>query len=113
MNGLQTTTHISLNLHFPDRETIITGSFHLRYYDEDYDPAIPSEENRIILQSGKIMGLSFAYCDNDEAGTTRDNFIGSVWVPEARYNDHWMNAGDFRAAKLTGKFHSNSGRKNS
>ncbi len=48
------------------------------------------------------MGLSFAYCDNDEAGTTRDNFIGSVWVPEARYNDHWMNAGDFRAARLTG-----------
>jgi hypothetical protein len=55
-----------------------------------------------MLQSGKIMGLSFAYCDNDEAGTTRDNFIGSVWVPEARYNDHWMDAGDFRAARLTG-----------
>jgi hypothetical protein len=95
------------NTHFPEFALSRQGNhyyreFSLKVYDEDYDPANPSEENRIILQSGKIMGLSFAYCDNDEAGTTRDNFIGSVWVPEARYNDHWMNAGDFRAAKLTG-----------
>ena len=76
--------------------------FSLKVYDEDYDPENPSEENRIILQPGKIMGLSFAYCENDEAGTTRDNFIGSVEVPETRFNDHWMNAGDFRAARLTG-----------
>jgi hypothetical protein len=93
--------------HFPEFALFRHGNhyyweFSLRIYDEDYDPADPSEENRIVLQSGKIMGLSFAYCDNDEAGTTRDNFIGSVWVPEERYNDHWMNAGDYRAARLTG-----------
>jgi hypothetical protein len=95
------------NTHFPEFALSRQGNhyyweFSLKVYDEDYYPANPSEENRIKLQSGKIMGLSFAYCDNDEAGTTRDNFIGSVWVPEARYNDHWMNAGDFRAARLTG-----------
>ena len=93
--------------HFPEFVLSRQGNhyfweFSLRVYDEDYNPANPSEENRIILQPGKIMGLSFAYCDNDEATTTRDNFIGSVWVPEARYNDHWMNAGDFRSARLKG-----------
>jgi hypothetical protein len=95
------------NTHFPEFALSRQGNhycweFSLKVFGEDYDPANPSEDNRIMLQSGKIMGLSFAYCDNDEAGTTRDNFIGSVWVPEARYNDHWMNAGDFRAARLTG-----------
>ena len=95
------------NTHFPEfalsrKESHYYWEFSLKVYDEEYNPAVPSEENRIILQSGKIMGLSFAYCDNDEAGTTRDNFIGSVWVPEARFNDHWVNAGDFRAAKLKG-----------
>ncbi len=76
--------------------------FSLKVFDENYNPADPSDENRIMLQPGKIMGLSFAYCDNDEAGTTRDNFIGSVWVPEENFNDHWINADYFRAARLTG-----------
>jgi hypothetical protein len=94
------------NTHFPEFALTRQGThyyweFSLKVYDEDYIPANPSEANRVILQSGKKMGLSFAYCDNDEAGTARDNFIGSVWVPEARYNDHWMDAGVFRAARLT------------
>ena len=72
-----------------------------KVYNEDYDPSNPSEDTRVNLNDGKIMGLSLAYCDNDESGTERDNFIGSVWVPEARYNDHWMDAQDFRAARLT------------
>ena len=76
--------------------------FSFKVYDENLDPGNPSEDNLVSLSSGKIMGLSFAYCDNDEAGTERDNFIGSVWVPEEHYNDHWMNAGDFRAARLQG-----------
>jgi hypothetical protein len=93
--------------HFPEFALSRQGNhyyweFSLKVYDEEYNPADPSEENRVMLQSGKNMGLSFAYCDNDEAGTARDNFIGSVVVPEARYNDHWINAGDFRAAKLKG-----------
>ncbi len=77
--------------------------FSCKVYDENLDPGNPSENNLVSLSSGKIMGLSFAYCDNDEAGTQRDNFIGSVWVPEEHYNDHWMNADDFRAARLQGK----------
>jgi hypothetical protein len=92
-------------IHFPGFALFRQGShyyweFSLRVYDENDNRADPPELNRVILYSGKIMGLSFAYCDNDQAGTTRDNFIGSVWVPEARNNNHWIDAGDFRAAKL-------------
>jgi hypothetical protein len=32
--------------------------------------------------------------------TERDNFIGSVAVSEAAYNDHWKNANDFGPVKL-------------
>jgi hypothetical protein len=38
-------------------------------YGKSLDPGNPSEDNLVSLSSGKIMGLSFAYCDNDEAGT--------------------------------------------
>lgn len=76
--------------------------YSFKVYNEDYNPENPSESNRVNLHAGKIIGLSLAYCDNDETGTERDNFIGSVWVPEARYNDHWMDAQDFRTARLTG-----------
>jgi len=82
--------------------------YSFKVYNEDYDPENPSEGNRVNLHDGKIMGLSLAYCDNDETGTERDNFIGSVWVPEARYNDHWMDAQDFRTARLAGTVIPNS-----
>ena len=63
-------------------------------YNEDYNPGLssnPTEE----LYPGKVSGLSIAYCDNDDPNEnpkTRDNFIGSVAVPEAYFNDHWKNA---------------------
>jgi hypothetical protein len=41
-----------------------------------------------------------AYCDNDTPGTERDNFFGSVWVPEEEYNDHWMNADGYGSVRL-------------
>jgi hypothetical protein len=96
---------VNYKAHLPEfalsrNENQYIWEFSLKVYDEEYDPNNPLEDNRITLVPLKIMGLSFAYCDNDEAGTTRDNFIGSVWVPEERYNDHWMDAGDFRAARL-------------
>jgi hypothetical protein len=49
------------------------------------------------------MGMSMAYCENDTPGTERDNFFGSVWVPEEAYNDHWMNADGFGTVRLTRK----------
>jgi hypothetical protein len=93
--------------HFPDfalRKAGYTAvwEFSLIVYNDTY-----MEDNRSAarakLMSGKVMGLSVAYCDNDnpnENPKTRDNFYGSVWVPAGAYNGHWMNADYFGKVKL-------------
>lgn len=63
------------------------------------------EAARAKLYAGKVMGLSLAYCDNDDPSKSpkvRDNFFGSVYVPPAAYNDHWLNADYFGTIKLCG-----------
>ncbi len=57
----------------------------------------------VELNIGKVMGLSLAYCDNDDPNEnplSRDNFIGSVYVPESAYNDHWKNADGYGVVTL-------------
>lgn len=79
--------------------------FSLKVYGATYDPINP-EASRVILKAGDIIGLSLAYCENDdpnEQPKQRDNFIGSVWVPAAAYNDHWMNANYFGTIQLMGE----------
>lgn len=69
----------------------------LKVYDDMYINENP-EASRIQLASGMVMGISLAYCDNDnddEAPVRRDHFFGSVYVEKEAYNDHWMNADDF------------------
>ncbi len=68
-------------------------------YDDNYDHA-NAENSRVTLVGNKEMGLSMAYCDNDTPGTERDNFFGSVWVPEEAYNDHWKDADGFGRVRL-------------
>jgi hypothetical protein len=82
-----------------------TWEFSLAVYDSSYDNGDP-EASRVDLSVNKIMGLSLAYCDNDsinEEPKIRDNFFGSVWVPEAEYNNHWINADGFGTIKLIGE----------
>ncbi|MBN2274461.1 MAG: T9SS type A sorting domain-containing protein [Bacteroidales bacterium] len=78
---------------------LYTREFSLKVYDDTYDNSNP-EASRIILTKDKIMGLSLAYCDNDEDDGLRDNFFGSVWVTAENYNNHWMNADDYGVVKL-------------
>ncbi|HDQ46307.1 MAG TPA: T9SS type A sorting domain-containing protein [bacterium] len=81
-----------------------TREFSLKVYDDTYDPA-DMEASRVLLIQGKVMGLSVAVCDNDdlhEEPKSRDKFFGSVWVPAAKYNNHWIDASDFGTAKLEG-----------
>lgn len=95
--------------HFPEFAMQSEGSrvireFSLIVYNDTYSDD-HAEEARVTLTEGKEMGLSMAYCDNDgmdENPKTRDNFYGSVEVPESKYNDHWMDADDFGHVKLTG-----------
>ncbi|MBD3291004.1 T9SS type A sorting domain-containing protein, partial [candidate division KSB1 bacterium] len=79
--------------------------FSLIVYNDSFDHNNPAAA-RIQLQAGKFMGLSLAYCDNDDPNEDpkkRDNFFGSVWVPQSAYNDHWMNADGFGTIMLMGE----------
>jgi hypothetical protein len=81
----------------------LTWEFSLAVYNDRYSADYP-ESSRVRLFSSKRMGISLAYCDNDdpdETPKTRDNFIGSVAVPKEAYNDHWINAGLFRKAVVS------------
>jgi hypothetical protein len=76
--------------------------FSLIVYDDTYDHYNP-EESRSRLYARKEMGLSLAYCDNDDPykePKTRDKFFGSVWVPAEAYNHHWIDADYFGRVKL-------------
>ena len=80
----------------------VVREFSLIVYDDTYE--VGNEESaRVTLEAGKLMGLSVAYCDNDdpdEEPKLRDHFFGSVWVPAEAYNDHWMQADGYGSAKL-------------
>ncbi|MBN2105212.1 T9SS type A sorting domain-containing protein [bacterium] len=94
--------------HFPafalrrNGDTIVR-EFSLMVYDDTYEKG-HVDAARVQLTEGREIGLSLAYCDNDgidENPKTRDNFFGSVWVPAVKFNDHWIDAGDFGTVKLT------------
>ena len=78
--------------------------FSLIVHNDTYNHS--NQQNSVVtLQEGKVMGLSMAYCDNDnptENPLRRDHFFGSVSVPLQNHNDHWMNANWFGVAKLAG-----------
>jgi hypothetical protein len=94
--------------HFPEfsmkrEDNTYRWEFSLRVHGSTYNPSNP-EASVAALGNGKIMGLSLAYCDNDNPGESplkRDHFFGSVYVPLSAYNDHWKNANWFGVAKLT------------
>jgi hypothetical protein len=90
--------------HFPDFKMKRTGNvytyeFSMIVFDDTYTNASPST-SVVTLTENKLMGMSMAYCDNDLPDGARDNFFGSVWVPAAEYNDHWMNANGFGSVRL-------------
>ena len=93
--------------HFPQFTVKKTGNqyvweFSLAVYGDTYNHNNP-ELSRVKLQEGKVMGLSLAYCDNDDPDENpkkRDNFFGSVWVPESANNDHWKNADGYGTLML-------------
>ncbi len=86
--------------------------FSLIVYNDTYSPE-NIEGSRVTLLPDKLLGLSLAINDDDEpevdpGSTVRDNFIGSVAVTAAAYNDHWKNADDFGALKLVSDLPINS-----
>ena len=82
--------------------------------------ATDSENARSILTTGKIMGMTMAYCDNDANDGKRNHFFGSTPGKEYTanfgfngtqnnisiengqniFNTCWMSANDYRVLKL-------------
>jgi hypothetical protein len=94
--------------HFPEfamvkKGNVYTYEFSLNVHNDIYSNSNPAA-SVVTLGAGKILGLSMAYCDNDNPGENplrRDHFFGSVDVPFHAHNDHWKNADWFGVAKLT------------
>ena len=93
--------------HFPEFALVRDGNtfiweFSLLVHDDTYDDD-NQEASVVTLEEGKIMGLSMAYCDNDDPDANplrRHHFFGSVEVPLHAHNSHWMDADWFGVAKL-------------
>jgi hypothetical protein len=92
--------------HFPEfamkkEGNTYTWEFSLIVHDDTYDHE-NQEASAVKLETGKVMGLTVAYCDNDDPeDLRRDHFFGSVYVPLEAHNDHWKQADWFGVAKLT------------
>ena len=61
-------------------------------YDDTYTDG--QTNDAVVLQSGKKVGFSLAYCDNDKS-KERENFIGSAYVPGEDKNQGYINASTF------------------
>ena len=67
--------------------------FAIKNYNASFSIDNP-ENSRVYLEAGKLMGLAIAYCVNDET-TTRENFIGSMFMKSSSNNDMYKNADHF------------------
>lgn len=80
-----------------DMDTIGTDTylweFAIKNYSASFNISNP-EASRVKLETGKKMGFTIAYCDNDET-TARENFIGSMVMTQATANDMYKNADHF------------------
>lgn len=67
--------------------------FAFKNYDATFAVSNP-EKSRVKLSHNKKMGLTVAYCDNDET-KARENFIGSMKMTQSTANDMYKNADHF------------------
>jgi hypothetical protein len=120
--------------HFPEFKMKKNGinyvyEFSMKVYDDAYPTqntngitATDKELARAILVTGKIIGMSMAYCDNDLNDGKRDHFFGSTPGKEYSanfgfmgngysissengqdiFNTCWMSANDYGVIQLLG-----------
>lgn len=70
----------------------------LKVFDKNFQENSQSN-TPVILTSGKRIGLMLAYCDND-GGTDRESFIGSIDIPGTDKNVGWINSNVFGTLEL-------------
>jgi hypothetical protein len=70
----------------------------IRMYSATFSLSNP-EASRVWLTNNKLMGFTIAYCDNDNT-TSRENFIGSMYMTSATANDNYKTANYFGSMLL-------------
>lgn len=91
-----------MNVAIKNTGTLYTWEIELTVYNDQYIPGNESS-TEVKLYPDKILGFTFAYCDNDDPNEnpkTRDNFFGSVYLDQAHSNRSWQDAGLFGVLKL-------------
>jgi hypothetical protein len=73
---------------------IYVYEFSLKVYKDTYDNANPSASQKTLTLNDN-MGITLAYCDNDQQDGQRDHFIASTVVSGANNNNSYIDASIF------------------
>lgn len=94
--------YVNYKGHLPEFKRNNTGikhtwEFSLKVLKSTYKPSDNSDVFKATLADGKKMGLTVAYCDNDNSAVNpkRDNFIASKFQTQANSDISWQNSTTF------------------
>lgn len=94
--------YVNSKSHLPEFKRTINGTkyiweFSLKVLTNNYKPTDNSDLFKATLLDGKKMGLTLAYCDNDNSAVNpvRDNFIASKYETQANNDMSWKNSTTF------------------
>ena len=96
-NGVNYKDNLEVVMDTLDKNTYL-WELAVKMYDASFILSNP-ESSRVYLEKDKLMGFAIAYCDNDET-TSRENFIGSMYMTASHYNDMYKNADYFGPLRL-------------
>ncbi len=91
-NGINYKNNVTVDMDTIGLNTYL-WEFAFKNYDASFNISDP-EKSRVKLSHNKKMGLTVAYCDNDET-KARENFIGSMKMTQSTANDMYKNADHF------------------
>jgi len=91
-NGINYKNNVTVDMDTIGPNTYL-WEFAFKNYDASFNFSDP-EKSRVKLSHNKKMGLTVAYCDNDET-KARENFIGSMKMTQSTANDMYKNADHF------------------
>jgi hypothetical protein len=74
-----------------------TWELAVKIFDDSYSES--GSNAPVTLTHNKEMGFSMAYCDND-GSPSRENFIGSKYLPESQSNNSYIDASIFGTLTL-------------
>ena len=94
--------YVNYKSHLPEFKrtnvgTNYTWEFSLMVLKSNYLPVNEPSSFKATLVDGKKMGLTLAYCDNDNSAVNpkRDNFIASKYQTQANSDISWQNSTNF------------------